>query len=257
MMPSGSVCSEPVRISAFTSFGKHEPPYPGPGKRNACRCGGVAETFNLARLKGYTTGGTMHLILNNQIGFTTDPREGRSTDYSSDLAKGFDAPIIHVNADDAEACLAAVRLAMMYREKFHADVVIDLVGYRRYGHNEADEPAYTQPMMYERIKQTPSVRQKYATQLAGEGVVEAAQVAADAEAAYQRLAAIQQAVKSGSAPGAEDTHRITRQTTPKPATAVAVDVLTKLNGELLAVPDGFTIHPKLQKQRSEEHTSEL
>jgi len=118
--------------------------------------GVVAETFNLARLKGYTTGGTMHLILNNQIGFTTDPREGRSTDYSSDLAKGFDAPIIHVNADDAEACLAAVRLAMMYREKFHADVVIDLVGYRRYGHNEADEPAYTQPMMYERIKQTPS-----------------------------------------------------------------------------------------------------
>jgi len=121
----------------------------------------------------------MHLILNNQIGFTTDPREGRSTDYSSDLAKGFDAPIIHVNADDAEACLAAVRLAMMYREKFHADVVIDLVGYRRYGHNEADEPAYTQPMMYERIKQTPSARQKYATQLAGEGVVEAAQADAD------------------------------------------------------------------------------
>src|SRR5437867_2741354 len=115
--------------------------------------GVVAETFNLARLKGYTTGGTIHVILNNQIGFTTDPKEGRSTDYSSDLAKGFDAPIIHVNADDAEACLAAVRLAMMYREKFHGDVVIDLVGYRRYGHNEADEPAYTQPMIYERIKQ--------------------------------------------------------------------------------------------------------
>ncbi|PYP37158.1 MAG: multifunctional oxoglutarate decarboxylase/oxoglutarate dehydrogenase thiamine pyrophosphate-binding subunit/dihydrolipoyllysine-residue succinyltransferase subunit, partial [Gemmatimonadetes bacterium] len=112
--------------------------------------GVVAETFNLARLKGYTTGGTIHVILNNQIGFTTDPKEGRSTDYSSDLAKGFDAPIIHVNADDAEACLAAVRLAMMYREKFHGDVVIDLVGYRRYGHNEADEPAYTQPLMYER-----------------------------------------------------------------------------------------------------------
>src|SRR5204863_2993601 len=121
--------------------------------------GVVAETFNLARLTGYTTGGTNHLILNNQIGFTTDPREGRSTDYSSDLAKGFDVPIIHVNADDPEACLAAVRLAMMYREKFHGDVVIDLVGYRRYGHNEADEPAYTQPTMYERIKQTPPVRE--------------------------------------------------------------------------------------------------
>src|SRR2546426_8358861 len=141
--------------------------------------GVVAETFNLARLRGYTTGGTIHLILNNQIGFTTDPREGRSTDYSSDLAKGFDAPIVHVNADDPEACLAAVRLAMMYREKFHADVVIDLVGYRRYGHNEADEPAYTQPTMYERIKQTPSARQKYAGQLAREGVVPAERAEAE------------------------------------------------------------------------------
>ena len=208
--------------------------------------GVVAETFNLARLKGYTTGGTIHLILNNQIGFTTDPREGRSTDYSSDLAKGFDAPIVHVNADDAEACLAAVRLAMMYREKFHADVVIDLVGYRRYGHNEADEPAYTQPLMYERIKQQPSVRQKYAEQLASEGVVDAAQAEADAEAAYQRLAAVQQAVKSGQRP--EEPQRITRKSAPEPSTAVAADVLTKLNGALLAVPDGFTVHPKLQKQ---------
>src|SRR6266571_1003329 len=121
--------------------------------------GVVAETFNLARLKGYTTGGTIHLIANNQLGFTTDPREGRSTDYASDLAKGFDVPIVHVNADDPEACLAAARLAMAYRDKFHADVVIDVVGYRRHGHNEGDEPAYTQPLMYERIRQTPTARQ--------------------------------------------------------------------------------------------------
>src|SRR5439155_10394552 len=195
--------------------------------------GVVAETFNLARLRGYTTGGTIHLILNNQIGFTTEPSEARSTDYSSDLAKGFDAPIIHVNADDPEACLAAVRLAMMYREKFHADVVIDLVGYRRYGHNEADEPAYTQPVMYERIKQTPSVRQKYAEQLAREGVVDTAQAEADADAAYQRLTAVQQAVKSGQR--AEEPQRITRESAPEPGTAVAADLLTKLNTELLAV----------------------
>jgi 2-oxoglutarate dehydrogenase E1 component len=208
--------------------------------------GVVAETFNLARLRGYTTGGTIHVILNNQIGFTTDPREGRSTDYSSDLAKGFDAPIVHVNADDPEACLAAVRLAMMYRDKFHADVVIDLVGYRRYGHNEADEPAYTQPMMYDRIKQTPTVRQKYAEQLAREGVVEAAQADADAEAAYQRLAEIQQAVKSGQR--ADEPQRIQKQSAPEPGTAVAPDVLKRLNAELLAVPDGFTVHPKLLKQ---------
>src|SRR6266508_4651594 len=208
--------------------------------------GVVAETFNLARLRGYTTGGTNHLILNNQIGFTTDPREGRSTDYSSDLAKGFDVPIIHVNADDPEACLAAVRLAMMYREKFHGDVVIDLVGYRRYGHNEADEPAYTQPTMYERIKQTPPVREKYAAQLAGEGVVDAAQAEADAEAAYQRLADVQRAVKSGQR--ADEPQRITKESAPEPGTAVAADLLTRLNGQLLAVPDGFVVHPKLLKQ---------
>jgi 2-oxoglutarate dehydrogenase E1 component len=208
--------------------------------------GVVAETFNLARLRGYTTGGTFHLILNNQIGFTTDPREGRSTDYSSDLAKGFDAPIVHVNADDPEACLAAVRLAMMYRDKFHADVVIDLVGYRRYGHNEADEPAYTQPMMYERIKQTPSVRAKYAAQLAQEGVVDAAQADADTEAAYERLASIQQAVKAGQR--TEDPQRVKRQAAPEPSTAVAADVLTKVNAELLQIPEGFAVHPKLLKQ---------
>ena len=208
--------------------------------------GVVAETFNLARLRGYTTGGTLHLILNNQVGFTTDPREGRSTDYSSDLAKGFDVPIIHVNADDPEACLAAVRLAMMYREKFHGDVVIDLVGYRRYGHNEADEPAYTQPTMYERIKQTPGVREKYAAQLVHEGIVDAAQAEAEAETAYQRLAAVQQAVKSGQR--AEEPQRITRQSAPEPVTAVAADVLKKLNDQLLVVPDGFAVHPKLLKQ---------
>src|SRR2546421_3729476 len=200
--------------------------------------GVVAETFNLARLRGYTTGGTIHLILNNQIGFTTDPREGRSTDYSSDLAKGFDAPIVHVNADDPEACLAAARLAMMYREKFHADVVIDLVGYRRYGHNEADEPAYTQPMMYERIKQTPPLRQKYAAQLVAEGVVDAASAEAEVEAAYQRLVAVQQAVQSGQR--TEDTQHITRESAAEPQTAVPADALTKLNAELLTLPAGFT-----------------
>src|SRR5438105_3977745 len=208
--------------------------------------GVVAETFNLARLKGYTTGGTIHLLLNNQIGFTTDPVEGRSTDYSSDLAKGFDAPIIHVNADDAEACLGAIRLAMLYREKFHGDVVIDLVGYRRYGHNEADEPAYTQPVMYERIRQTPTARQRYADLLAQEGIVDPARAEADAETAYQKLAGVQQALKSGQR--AEEPERIKRQSAPEPLTAVDAEILKRLNDQLLAVPGGFTMHPKLQKQ---------
>jgi len=214
--------------------------------------GVVAETFNLARLKGYTTGGTVHLIANNQLGFTTDPKEGRSTDYSSDLAKGFDAPIIHVNADDVEACLAAARLAMLYRDKFHGDVVIDVVGYRRWGHNEGDEPAYTQPVMYERIKQTPPARQRYAEQLAREGVVDAAQAAAEAEQVYQRLTDIQQSLKAHlrEAGAGEEPQRISGAQTAlsEPDTNVSAPLLTTLNEQLLIVRDGFTIIPKLQKQ---------
>ena len=214
--------------------------------------GVVAETFNLARLKGYTTGGTIHLIANNQLGFTTDPKEGRSTDYSSDLAKGFDAPIVHVNADDPEACLAAARLAMMYRDKFHGDVVIDVVGYRRYGHNEADEPAYTQPIMYERIKQTPTARQRYADQLVREGVVPETQAAAAAEQMYQRLTDIQQSLKAHlrEAGAGEEPQRISggQVMPPEPDTAVSAPLLTTLNEQLLQVPAGFTIIPKLQKQ---------
>jgi 2-oxoglutarate dehydrogenase E1 component len=211
----------------------------------------VAETFNLARLKGYTTGGTIHLIGNNQLGFTTDPKEGRSTDYSSDLAKGFDVPIIHVNADDPEACLAAARLAMLYRAEFHGDVVIDVVGYRRHGHNEGDEPAYTQPLMYERIKQTPTVRQRYAEQLAREGVVDAAQAAAEAEQMYQGLTEIQQSLKAHLREGTgEEPQRIStaQAKVAEPDTAVSAPLLTTLNEQLLAVPQGFNVIPKLLKQ---------
>jgi 2-oxoglutarate decarboxylase len=210
--------------------------------------GVVAETFNLARLRGYTTGGTIHLITNNQIGFTTDPRDGRSTDYSSDLAKGFDVPIIHVNADDPEACIAAVRLAWMYREKFHGDVVIDVVGYRRWGHNEGDEPAYTQPQMYEVIKKTPPVREKYAAQLAAEGLVTPEAAQAEADAAYARLTEVQQALKAKRSRASGEERRIVRAAVAEPDTAVAADVLTRVNEALLAVPDGFTIHPKLKRQ---------
>ena len=113
--------------------------------------GVVAETLNLSSLDGYTTGGTLHLISNNQVGFTTNPNEGRSTRYSSDLAKGFDIPIIHVNANDPEAAIASVRLALAYRQEFGHDIVVDLVGYRRFGHNEQDEAAYTQPLMVAQI----------------------------------------------------------------------------------------------------------
>src|SRR6188472_1868348 len=156
--------------------------------------GVVAETLNLADLAGYTTGGTLHLIANNQIGFTTDPADGRSTRYSSDLAKGFDFPIVHVNADDPEAALAAVRLALAFRRRFCTDVVIDLVGYRRHGHNEGDEAAYTQPLMAALIERQPSVREQYSEGLVAEGVVSkedvdatAARVESTLKEAHERL----------------------------------------------------------------------
>ena len=133
--------------------------------------GVVAETLNLEALAGYSTGGVIHIIANNQIGFTTEPEESRSTRYASDLAKGFDMPIIHVNADDPEACISAVRLAMAFREEFRQGVVIDLIGYRRFGHNETDEPAYTQPRMYDVIRKHPSVRKLYADRLVEQGMI--------------------------------------------------------------------------------------
>jgi len=212
--------------------------------------GVVAETLNLARLAGYATGGTVHLIGNNQIGFTTDPRDARSTDYSSDLAKGFDVPIIHVNADDPEACLAAVRLAMMYREKFRGDVLIDVVGYRRWGHNEGDEPSYTQPVLYERIKATPTVRERYAEHLAREGILTAEQAEAEDQSAYAELTRIQQTLKaslSRTSQGSEP-QRISRLETPEPDTGVTAEHLATLNEQLLTWPAGFTVNPKLQKQ---------
>jgi 2-oxoglutarate dehydrogenase E1 component len=210
----------------------------------------VPETFNLARLAGYATGGTIHVITNNQVGFTTDPREGRSTDYASDLAKGFDAPIVHVNADDPEACLATMRIAMAYRDRYHNDVVLDVVGYRRWGHNEADEPSYTQPLLYEKIRAHQTTRQLYAKQLASEGVLDAAHAESLADAAYRRLADAQAAVKRRIAGQAEQEEpvRMVSRAAAEPATAVAANRLRDLNEQLLAVPAGFTVNPKLKKQ---------
>ena len=133
--------------------------------------GVVSETLNLQALDGYTVGGTLHIIQNNQVGFTTDPDDSRSTRWASDIAKGFDVPIIHVNADDVEACVSATRLAFAFRQEFGHDVMIDLIGYRRFGHNEADEPAYTQPEMAAIIKDKKPVRDLFAAQLVEQGVM--------------------------------------------------------------------------------------
>jgi 2-oxoglutarate decarboxylase len=218
--------------------------------------GVVAETFNLGALTGYRTGGTVHIITNNQVGFTTDMRDARSTRHASDLAKGYDVPIIHVNADDAEACLAAVRLAMQYRERFHEDVLIDLVGYRRHGHNEGDEPNYTQPKMYERIRNLPTVREQYATLLAGRGVMTSGETDELYAAGYQRLVDIQQAFKGsmGKATPQEPAKLPDRSSGIEPETAVQGEMLRALNDQLLTWPEGFSVNPKLIKQLERRRT---
>jgi 2-oxoglutarate dehydrogenase E1 component len=208
----------------------------------------VAETLNLQDLAGYRTGGTLHVIANNQIGFTTDPPEGRSTRYSSDLAKGFDIPIIHVNADDAEAAISAVRLALAFRSRFGEDVVVDLVGYRRHGHNEQDEPAYTQPLMAERIANQPTVREKLAAALVEEGVVTREEVDARSQAVVDELRRAHEALKASFGRPHEEEAEPPAEVAADIVTAVPAEQLGALNRELLRVPDGFTIHPKLARQ---------
>jgi 2-oxoglutarate dehydrogenase E1 component len=218
--------------------------------------GVVAETLNLQSLKGYATGGTVHIIQNNQIGFTTDPEEGRSTPYAADMAKGFNVPIVHVNADDPEACVAAVRLAMAYRERWGRDVVIDLIGYRRFGHNETDEPAYTQPLMAQKIKEHSPVSQLYAEGLVKEGIVTPDEVEERNNERQQSLKAahddLRGKIESGdfADPTATGTSELDRTRSPSVDTAVPEDKLRRLNEELLRVPDSFTIHRKLRKPLS-------
>src|SRR5215218_5951159 len=215
----------------------------------------VAETLNLQALEGYSTGGTLHVIANNQLGFTTDPEEGRSTRYASDLAKGFDVPIIHVNADDVEACVAAVRLAHAFRETFGRDAQIDLIGYRRFGHNETDEPAYTQPQMYAAIKNHAPVRKLYADRLVADGVVTHEEAERMASAAYERVAKAHAELKESiGAPPDTGAHELDRTMSRKPRTTVPGDTLRSIGEQLLHLPDGFNLHRKLQpllERRSE------
>ncbi|HEY3935646.1 MAG TPA: multifunctional oxoglutarate decarboxylase/oxoglutarate dehydrogenase thiamine pyrophosphate-binding subunit/dihydrolipoyllysine-residue succinyltransferase subunit [Gemmatimonadales bacterium] len=217
--------------------------------------GVVAETLNLSNLDGYSTGGTLHIIANNQIGFTTDPGDGRSTRYSSDLAKGFDIPIIHVNADDATASLAAIRLAMAYRLAFRGDVLIDLVGYRRHGHNETDEASFTQPLMAATIKAHSTLRQIYATSLEAGGIIAQGEADAMVEQMYQRLLDLQtrfRAARVETAPVVSPAAVIT--TNADFGTGLPAETLSALNEQLLAWPADFTVHPKvsalLQRRRA-------
>ncbi len=209
--------------------------------------GVVAETLNLQALAGYSTGGTVHVIANNQLGFTTDPSDARSTRWASDLAKGFDVPIIHVNADDVEACMFAVRLAVGFRNEFGRDALIDLIGYRRFGHNETDEPAYTQPQMYEKIKSHPTVRKIYADQLVAEGVISAEDAEKLATDAYDTVSKAHAELKDTMA-GPPDTGALEVDTTMsrEPKTTLPADLLKSLNDQIVKVPGDFTVHRKLK-----------
>jgi len=207
----------------------------------------VAETLNLARLPGYWTGGTIHVIANNQLGYTTEPQESRSTIYASDLAKGFKIPIIHVNADDPEACMEAARLAFGYLQRFQRDFVIDLYGYRRYGHNEGDEPMFTQPKMYRLIEEHPTVRSIWAAELDRRGVLTRQQADQMLSAQMEKLQGVLERL---------DLERDlidSRPPIPAPGTArrvktaVPAERLRELNAALLEFPQTFTIHPKLAR----------
>ncbi|KXK22050.1 MAG: 2-oxoglutarate dehydrogenase E1 [Chloroflexi bacterium OLB15] len=207
----------------------------------------VAETLNLSRLPGYWTGGTIHIIANNQLGYTTEPVDSRSTIYASDLAKGFKIPVIHVNADDPEGAIEAARIAFAYLAKFQRDFVIDLVGYRRYGHNEGDEPAFTQPTLYQIIEQHPTARALWGETLVERGILEKGEPDAILNRQMDTLQGILERLDL-------EKDLINERPVPPPAgaakrtkSAISAARLRELNTSLLDFPESFTLHPKLQK----------
>ncbi len=206
-----------------------------------------AETLNLSRLPGYRTGGTIHIITNNQLGFTTERQDARSTTYASDLAKGFEIPVVHVNADDPEACLAATRLAYAYRERFHKDFLIDLIGYRRFGHNEGDEPAYTQPVMYQKIKDHPTVREIWAKEIEDRGIIRAGEAEGMVEEVYAAMEEIRKKPKEQVQDEELETEQPRTPLAEVPETAVATEKLVELNSALLERPEGFKPNSKLER----------
>ncbi|MGH9179251.1 MAG: multifunctional oxoglutarate decarboxylase/oxoglutarate dehydrogenase thiamine pyrophosphate-binding subunit/dihydrolipoyllysine-residue succinyltransferase subunit, partial [Acidimicrobiales bacterium] len=211
--------------------------------------GVVAETLNLSALRGYGTGGTIHLVINNQLGFTTSPESARSSVYATDVAKMVQAPVFHVNGDDPEACVRVARLAFAFRLAFRKDVVIDMVCYRRFGHNEADEPSYTQPQMYGRIERRRSVRKLYTEALVKRGDItleEAEQALDDFSARLQ--AALDQTRQSAPPKPTALVNAPVPEVRLSPETGVARKVLDRVAGAMHAAPEGFTVHPKLARQ---------
>jgi 2-oxoglutarate dehydrogenase E1 component len=211
--------------------------------------GVVAETLNMTMLRGFRVGGTIHLIANNQVGFTTDPIDSRSTRFASDLAKGFDIPIIHVNGDDAEAGIQATRLALAYRAKFGKDFVIDIVGYRRHGHNESDQPSFTQPKLYQEIAGHPTPREVWGSRLVRERIVtddEVKRLDDDFRAMLQKT---YEEMKKDFADhtGHAEPPKSGPYESPAIETAVKAEKLVSLNEQLLSWPSTFKLHPTIQR----------
>ncbi len=211
--------------------------------------GVVAETLNMSRLSGYRIGGAIHIVINNQVGFTTAPEAARSSYYPTDVAKMIQAPIFHVNGDDPEACARAARLAYDYRETFHRDVVLDIVCYRRHGHNEGDDPSYTQPQMYKIIDQMRSVRKSYTETLVRRGDISMEQAEAELDQFNARLQAVLDEVRTVPVPSLDG---VPVAGIPKdldaPATGVDRATLLEIAKATMTAPEGFTIHPKLERQ---------
>ncbi len=211
------------------------------------------ECLNMAQTRGYYTGGTIHIVINNQIGFTTsDPRDIRGTTFCTDIAKMVEAPILHVNGDDPEVCLLAIELALEYRQKFHKDVFIDLVCFRRLGHNEADEPQLTQPLMYRRIAQHPGTRKLYAQKLEADGLVKAGDadgMVAAYRAAMDKGQHTNKTVLSNYKPPftIDWSPYIGRHWSDTVDTSVPKATLNELSARLAVVPEGFKLHARAEK----------
>ena len=210
--------------------------------------GVVVETLNLSQLPGYRTGGTIHVVINNQVGFTTAPEASRSSFYATDVAKTVQAPILHVNGDDPEAVVRVARLAYAYRERFHRDIVIDLICYRRHGHNEADDPSYTQPQMYETINASRSVRKLYTERLVRRGDITIEQAEGFLEDFESRLQQAFDETRQGAPPEPPKALRPhERGVLPPVETGVPKDRLDRVAAVQFEVPEGFVRHPKLDR----------
>ena len=212
--------------------------------------GVVAETLNLSQLEGYTTGGTVHIVINNQIGFTTNPVESRSTPYSTDVARMVQAPIFHVNGDDPEACVRAAQLAFDYRQRFKKDVVIDMFCYRRWGHNEGDDPSYTQPLMYRKIRQHPSVTDLYSQRLIREKLLSKDDVEAMRQRVNKRLNEVfDETQRSKQDYEVQELSAVSVESIPSfcPHTAIDEATVARVIHGITTFPEDFHLHPKLKK----------